>query len=59
MSSAEPAVAPSEPGSRFLEEIREQPDALLRLLDGNADFAAVASEMHRRGATTVRMPSAA
>jgi glutamine---fructose-6-phosphate transaminase (isomerizing) len=55
VSSAEPAVAPSEPGSRFLEEIREQPDALLRLLDGDAEFAAVASEMRRRGAKTVRM----
>jgi glucosamine--fructose-6-phosphate aminotransferase (isomerizing) len=55
VSSAEPAVAPSEPGSRFLEEIREQPDALLRLLESNAEFAAVASEMRRRRATTVRM----
>jgi glucosamine--fructose-6-phosphate aminotransferase (isomerizing) len=55
VSSAEPAVAPSEPGSRFLEEIREQPDALLRLLDGDTDFAAVAAEMRRRGAKTVRM----
>ena len=55
MSSAEPAVAPSEPGSRFLEEIREQPDALLRLLDGDAEFAAVAAEIRERGATTVRM----
>jgi glucosamine--fructose-6-phosphate aminotransferase (isomerizing) len=54
VSSAE-AVAPGEPGSRFLEEIREQPDALLRLLDGDAEFAAVASEMRRREATTVRM----
>jgi glucosamine--fructose-6-phosphate aminotransferase (isomerizing) len=55
VSSAEPAVAPNEPGSRFLEEIREQPDALLRLLDCNTEFAAVASEMRRRRATTVRM----
>jgi glucosamine--fructose-6-phosphate aminotransferase (isomerizing) len=54
VSSAEPAVAASQPGSRFLEEIREQPDALLRLLDDQA-FAAVAAEIHERGATTVRM----
>ncbi len=57
MSSAElplPA-SPVEPGSRFLEEIREQPDALLRLLEGDAVFAHVAAEIHARGATTVRM----
>ena len=53
MSSAEPAAAP-EPGSRFFEEIREQPDALLRLLDEDA-FAQVAAEMRTREATTVRM----
>jgi glutamine---fructose-6-phosphate transaminase (isomerizing) len=54
VSSAEPAVTASEPGSRFLEEIREQPDALLRLLEEHA-FATVAAEMRERGATTVRM----
>ena len=50
MSSAElplPA-SPVEPGSRFLEEIREQPDALLRLLEGDAMFAHVAAEIHAR-----------
>ena len=55
MSSAEPVAAASEPGSRFLEEIREQPDALLRLLADDAEFAKVAAEIHERGATTVRM----
>jgi glucosamine--fructose-6-phosphate aminotransferase (isomerizing) len=56
VSSAEPAaVGPHEPGSRFLDEIREQPEALTRLADDSAAFAAVADEMRRRGATTVRM----
>ena len=55
MSSAEPAVASDEPGSQFLEEIREQPEALKRLLEGQATFAAVAEEMRRRDATTIRM----
>jgi glutamine---fructose-6-phosphate transaminase (isomerizing) len=55
VSSAEPAPAPPEPGSRFLEEIREQPDALLRLLAGDAEFASVAAEIRARGATTIRM----
>jgi glucosamine--fructose-6-phosphate aminotransferase (isomerizing) len=57
VSSAELPVtdAPIEPGSRFLHEIREQPDALLRLLEHEADFARVAAEMRERGATTIRM----
>ena len=56
MSSAEPAaVLPHEPGSRFLDEISEQPEALLRLLQGRAAFDEVAAEMRRREATTIRM----
>lgn len=57
MSSAELPVAadPPEPGSRFREEIREQPEALLRLLERDAEFARVAAQMHERGATTIRM----
>ena len=56
MSSAELAAAPArEPGARFLEEIREQPAALLRLLEGSDDFARVAAEIRDRGATTIRM----
>jgi len=56
VSSAETAIAePHQPGSRFLEEIREQPEALLRLLEGGPAFAAVAEEMRRREATTIRM----
>ena len=56
VSSAEPvaAVAP-EPGARFREEIREQPAALLRLLERETEFARVGAEMRERGATTIRM----
>jgi glutamine---fructose-6-phosphate transaminase (isomerizing) len=43
------------PGTRFLEEIREQPAALRRLLEGENEFARVAAEMRDRGATTLRM----
>ncbi len=56
MSSAElPAPAAIEPGSRFLDEIREQPEALLRLLEGEAEFARIAAEIRARDATTIRM----
>lgn len=58
MSSAEPEPAPTPKGTagaRFLEEIRQQPDALVRLLDGAAEFERVGAEMVERKATTVRM----
>ena len=57
MSSAElPAPAdPPQPGSLFRAEIHEQPDALLRLLEGEGEFARVGTEMRERGATTIRM----
>ena len=57
MSSAEPSplLEPVEPGSRFLSEIREQPDALLRLVEADAAFASVAAEILERGATTIRL----
>jgi glucosamine--fructose-6-phosphate aminotransferase (isomerizing) len=56
VSSAESLTeSAGQPGSRFLGEIREQPDALLRLVEGDAEFARVASEMRERGATTIRM----
>jgi glucosamine--fructose-6-phosphate aminotransferase (isomerizing) len=42
-------------GERFLAEIHEQPDALLRLVEHADDFARVAAEIHERGATTIRM----
>lgn len=56
MSSAELALAPArEPGAQFLDEIREQPAALLRLLEHDAEFARIAAEMRERSATTIRM----
>jgi glucosamine--fructose-6-phosphate aminotransferase (isomerizing) len=57
VSSAElpTAVETPEPGSRFLDEIREQPEALLRLLEGQAEFARIAAEIRARDATTIRM----
>jgi glutamine---fructose-6-phosphate transaminase (isomerizing) len=56
VSSAElPVAAVPEPGSLFREEIREQPAALLRLLEGQAEFARVGAEISERGATTIRM----
>jgi glucosamine--fructose-6-phosphate aminotransferase (isomerizing) len=57
VSSAELPVPPEtpEPGALFREEIREQPEAPLRLLEGEADFASVGAEMRERGAATIRM----
>jgi glutamine---fructose-6-phosphate transaminase (isomerizing) len=50
------AVAPvREPGGQFLAEIREQPLALGALLENEREFAKVAAEARRRGATTVRL----
>ncbi len=53
------AVAPSsssEPaGSRFLAEIREQPSALLSLLEHEAEFARVAAAIGERPGALVRM----
>ena len=57
MSSAELPAAPAtpEPGARFLDEIREQPEALLRLVAAEDEFARVAAEIRTRTATTIRM----
>ena len=57
MSSAEARAQPDPPpaGEQFLAEIREQPRALERLLEHDAEYARVAEEARRRGATTVRM----
>jgi glutamine---fructose-6-phosphate transaminase (isomerizing) len=56
VSPSEPAIQqPPVPGERFLAEIREQPDALLRLLEHSDEFARVADAIHERGATTIRM----
>ena len=47
-------MSPSEPGSQFLAEIREQPRALERLLEHEADFARIAAISRERG-TTIRL----
>ena len=45
MSLAEPIPpARAEPGSRFLEEIREQPAAGMPLIEGSPQFETVAAE---------------
>jgi glutamine---fructose-6-phosphate transaminase (isomerizing) len=57
--TASPASAAAElrgdPGARFLAEIREQPEALARLLAAAEEFERVAAEIHERQATTIRM----
>jgi glutamine---fructose-6-phosphate transaminase (isomerizing) len=56
LSSAEAIdVVATGLGAQYLEEVREQPDALLRLLAHRAEYERVAAEMRSRGATTVRM----
>jgi glucosamine--fructose-6-phosphate aminotransferase (isomerizing) len=49
-SSSEPVA-----GERFLAEIREQPAALLSLLEHDAEFARVAATMRERRPSLVRM----
>lgn len=46
---------PHNPGELFLAEIREQPQALLRLLDQTSDFDAVAKAMRQRAPSVVRL----
>jgi glutamine---fructose-6-phosphate transaminase (isomerizing) len=56
VSSPEPVpAAPAVPGEKLLAEIREQPLALARLLEHEAEYARVAAAARDRGATTVRM----
>jgi glucosamine--fructose-6-phosphate aminotransferase (isomerizing) len=57
VSLSEPALNSPRPGpgERFLAEIREQPDALLRLVEHAEDFATVAGAIRERNATTIRM----
>ena len=52
---AETASPSPAPGSRFLAEIREQPQALLELLEHADHFERVADTIRKRGATTIRM----
>ena len=54
--SADPQPAPPpQPGTQFLAEIREQPSALLGLLEHEDECRRIAAAAHARGATTVRM----
>jgi glucosamine--fructose-6-phosphate aminotransferase (isomerizing) len=56
MTAAADAIpAPAPPGSRLLAEIREQPDALRRLLEHAGDYAAAASVAAARELDLVRM----
>jgi glucosamine--fructose-6-phosphate aminotransferase (isomerizing) len=56
VSSPEPVREPSsEPGARFLDEIREQPRALERLLEHEREFARVAAAARERAGSLVRM----
>jgi glutamine---fructose-6-phosphate transaminase (isomerizing) len=55
VSSPEPLAAAEPPGTTFLAEIREQPQALRALLEHGAEYARVAATARERGASTVRM----
>ena len=52
---SQPEQHSAGPGSQFLAEIREQPEALLRLLENTAEFARVADTMRERNARLVRL----
>ena len=49
------ATGPPGPGELFLGEIREQPEALLRLLEQEAEFEAVTKTMRERRPAVVRL----
>ena len=56
MSPSDAAAAdPRETGARFLAEIHEQPDALLRLIERQEELARIAAAIRERGATTIRL----
>ena len=46
---------PGPPGELFLSEVREQPQAILRLLEHEKDFAAVAQALAERAPTAIRL----
>jgi glucosamine--fructose-6-phosphate aminotransferase (isomerizing) len=50
-----PAENGDEPGARYLSEIREQPDALLRLLEHDGEIARIAAVVRDRDLRLVRM----
>ena len=49
------APGPHGPGELFLGEIREQPEALLRLVEQEAEFEAVTKAMRERRPAVVRL----
>jgi glucosamine--fructose-6-phosphate aminotransferase (isomerizing) len=53
--SAEPKPEPPAPGELFLSEIREQPEALVRLLEHEADFAAISRAIAERRPSAIRL----
>jgi glucosamine--fructose-6-phosphate aminotransferase (isomerizing) len=58
VESAEPPPSEPEPadaGAGFLAEIHEQPEALLHLLEHEAEYERVAALARERGSSTVRM----
>lgn len=55
MSLPEPEPEPADPGAQFLAEIHQQPQALLRLLEHEGEYARVAGLVRERGASVVRM----
>jgi glucosamine--fructose-6-phosphate aminotransferase (isomerizing) len=52
---AEPEPEPADAGAQFRAEIYEQPQALLRLIEHDADYARVARLARERGLPIVRM----
>lgn len=50
-----PVELASEPGVRFLAEIKQQPAALLRLLEHDREIARVAAAVRERNAPLIRM----
>jgi glucosamine--fructose-6-phosphate aminotransferase (isomerizing) len=55
LPSAARTPAPEPSGEIFLREIREQPEALLRLLEHDDEYASIARAVDERGCTLVRL----
>lgn len=57
MTPAKPELTPDpvSPGGLFLSEVREQPEALLRLLEQEAEFAALSHTLAERAPAAVRL----
>jgi glucosamine--fructose-6-phosphate aminotransferase (isomerizing) len=55
LPSAARSPAPEPSGEIFLREIREQPEALLRLLEHDDEYASIARAVDERGCTLVRL----